>query len=880
MMVSDDPFLLAKNLGDLKTSKTAIEVKSKSNQKTSDILTFNKTTLACVKSKKSCWYPENLLEIINAILNFDINEMKKPNFKFEWSRKAANHNWDTLAKYSNLGMALEANSKTQLGYGSEFRPALILEPLMKNHPLWQKLKDQLLHGVTYPMEDLSTEDRFRDLREAFEFGNHKGVAKNKEFFIDTMKTEVKNGWQLILPRHRALEIKDALLAPMNVIQQKSINEKGEIIEKMRLTHDQGMKFSSKTSVNSRVHEEEIQDPMYGHCLLRLIHLIVSFRKRNPTKRILIGKVDYKGAYRRGHLNWKIAIQTMTQCVDSNLAFIALRMTFGGSPNPSLWGNISESVIDLTNALLRCKEWDPTQLKSPIQHLVPPKEENDEKRNKPLAQSLPLAIDTEVNDDWPRADIYIDDGISVAVDINDNVLRAATAALLAMHIFGRPIDDRDPIQRKHLASLSKLAAEGRMQEIQILLGWKVDTRKLEVSLPFDKFKAWKDSINNMISCKRSSFKELESTIGRLGHVTTIIPYMKHFMSRIRLAMERATNRRSIQLNHDIIEDLQLHLKFLLKANEGISMNLLTVRKITRAYRTDACPAGIGGFSNKGRAWRWKIPTHLQYRMTLNMLEFVASIISPWIDIIEDDLPELSCILSMTDSSTTEGWLRKSNFKENENESIEMTRAKRKLSRDHASRMMNKNCKDFSQWFEGDANELADSLSRDFHLSNEYLTSIYHHSIPKQTPPNLKISPPPEEIISYLYAMLQSLPETTQRPEKHKISKVSLGAVGQDFSNESTSTETRSSTTSPKGTEPSSSVHLPKQSETESFLNRMIDPWSTKLSEMPWTMYARPSESITDQTQNLTQTKSLHEFYKSSSKAIKAKTLLRNTKKQSP
>ena len=50
----------------------------------------------------------------------------------------------------------------------------------------------------------------------------------------------------------------------------------------------------------------------------------------------------------------------------------------------------------------------------------------------------------------------------------------------------------------------------------------------------------------------------------------------------------------------------------------------------------------------------------------MLEHIAAIVGPWIDMIENKMPKLSCILSMTDSTTAAGWLRKSNFQDKESE----------------------------------------------------------------------------------------------------------------------------------------------------------------------------------------------------------------------
>lgn len=848
----------------------------------SDLLgKYNRVDFPPPLYQQDIWYPGNLLEVIKFILSIECPPMQEPEFQFQFSQEAAHHNWDTLSKYDNLGQALEATSNTQLSYGSEFRDPNLLQLIFLNHPLWKCLKQQLQEGVSYPSIELPENASRQDLLDAFEFGNHKGVGKNKEFFQNAMKEEVLCGWQLPIPRQKVLLIKGALMSPMNVVEQKSINEKGEIIDKQRLTHDQGMKFSSGTSVNSRVIEEEIQDPMYGFCLLRIIHTIIDFRLRFPSKRIFMNKIDYKAAYRRSHLNWKLAIQTITQCTDSNLAFIALRMTFGGAPNPSFWGNISESVIDLANALLQCKEWDPSTLHSPLQHRLPT--EPKQSPNSKLATALPIDVDVLPSDNG-KADIYIDDGITITVEKDDedlsNLNKAAAAVLLAMHVVGRPDDEKDPIKRKNLCSLSKLAAEGTLAEMLVILGWQIDSRLLLVILPYDKFKAWTTSIEQMISSKRSSFKELESTVGRLGHVTFIIPYMKHFMSRIRAKMKQAQNRRHIKLNSEVVEDLKLHLQFLKFAHEGINMNLITFRKVTHVYRTDACPFGIGGYSHKGRAWRFYIPKNLQFRMTLNMLEFVASIISPWVDILEGNLPPFSCILSLTDSSTTAGWLHKSNFQESETEHPSLSQAKLKLARDHALRIFTQQCKDYSQWFPGDENDLADSLSRDFHFSNEFLTSLYHDKIPEQTPKNLQISPLPQEIESYLYSMLQSLPENTQQHERHKMSSIALGLVGNNSSRKLASQRTTSSSTNFRNnTEQSSYQHSSKLSEIDIFLQTLASPWSARLSELPWTTYARPSETTTDQIQNSTQTRSLADFYNSSSKAIKTKTHQKNTKKQS-
>jgi hypothetical protein len=184
-----------------------------------------------------------------------------------------------------------------------------------------------------------------------------------------------------------------------------------------------------------------------------------------------------------------------------------------------------------------------------------------------------------------------------------------------------------------------------------------------------------------------------------------------------------------------------------------MNLLTYRAVTRVYRSDTCPAGVGSYSSKGHKWRIIIPIEYQLRMMLNMLKHLGTIIGPWVDIIENNLPKFSCILAMSDSATTAGWLCKSNFKENDNESLAMTEAKIKLSRDHALRLLLNKCKDYCQYFPGNDNDLADSLSRDHHITDDQLTLFFHKLIPSQTPKNFKISSLPPQIILYIFSILQ-------------------------------------------------------------------------------------------------------------------------------
>jgi hypothetical protein len=86
--------------------------------------------------------------------------------------------------------------------------------------------------------------------------------------------------------------------------------------------------------------------------------------------------------------------------------------------------------------------------------------------------------------------------------------------------------------------------------------------------------------------------------------------------------------------------------------------------------------------------------------------MVSIISPWIDTIAGRLKEGDCSSSMKDSTTSEGWSRKTNFKEDV-DGIQAT-IRIEVACSHASWFMSHKIQEYSQWFPGNKNQVADAL----------------------------------------------------------------------------------------------------------------------------------------------------------------------------
>jgi hypothetical protein len=55
-----------------------------------------------------------------------------------------------------------------------------------------------------------------------------------------------------------------------------------------------------------------------------------------------------------------------------------------------------------------------------------------------------------------------------------------------------------------------------------------------------------------------------------------------------------------------------------------------------YYSDSCPASLGGYSDQGFAWRFKILEDLLFWMTNNLLKYLVAIITPWINLLANQL----------------------------------------------------------------------------------------------------------------------------------------------------------------------------------------------------------------------------------------------------
>jgi hypothetical protein len=119
------------------------------------------------------------------------------------------------------------------------------------------------------------------------------------------------------------------------------------------------------------------------------------------------------------------------------------------------------------------------------------------------------------------------------------------------------------------------------------------------------------------------------------------------------MKRAEKKRAIDINKQCQDGLKFLLFVLTIYQKGIRLNLIAYRMPTHTYRSDFCPAGLGGYNNPGFVWRFCLPGNLKFRASNNLLKHIMAFISPSIVILTGQLKDGDCSLSIGDSTTLEG-----------------------------------------------------------------------------------------------------------------------------------------------------------------------------------------------------------------------------------
>ena len=153
------------------------------------------------------------------------------------------------------------------------------------------------------------------------------------------------------------------------------------------------------------------------------------------------------------------------------------------------------VYDLSNEITLIGYWDPDILFSPIQPKVPT----------PvyigplilLAPARAMAVKV-LTTSLGRGDCFLDDTIKLFLDHLSIIKKNVALVPLVIHVLMRPLTKDEPVPRKKTPSLNKLKLKGTPSKQMIVLGWLIDTFRLLLRLPQDKFDLWRKELRELLA----------------------------------------------------------------------------------------------------------------------------------------------------------------------------------------------------------------------------------------------------------------------------------------------------------------------------------------------------------------------------------------------
>ncbi len=276
----------------------------------------------------------SLMVAIKTVAQTPVPVPKAPPIQFSTNPEALEHNARLLkAHHYSMDVLISPHQATTLTYGSEFRPIAQLEGVLGKDPHFPQLRTILTEGMDFRFNrTLRETERITELEQILSRGNHKSAEDEPDAVARLLAKDVTHGFSMPLSLDIVKLIPGALAQPLGMAKQVTLNDAGERIPKYRLTQDLSFSLSQEDClVNDRIDMDQYNEMIYGWCLSRIIHFVVALRARFPTNHILMSKYDYSDAYRRIAHAASAASQSIS--VFNEIAYVALRLTFCGSPNP-------------------------------------------------------------------------------------------------------------------------------------------------------------------------------------------------------------------------------------------------------------------------------------------------------------------------------------------------------------------------------------------------------------------------------------------------------------------------------------------------------------------------------------------------------------------
>ena len=144
---------------------------------------------------------------------------------------------------------------------------------------------------------------------------------------------------------------------------------------------------------------------------------------------------------------------------------------------------------------------------------------------------------------------------------------------------------------------------------VFYGIRINTTEMIASLPSDKLKAYTEAVEEALTHKKLTFRELKSVIGKLQFATTVVKPGRAFLRRMHdLTKKSYKPHYLIRLNKDVKSDLRMWLAFMRDYNGVTMIKAVPPSDSQRLHLYADASQSYGYGCTFGRAWfqgRWPL-----------------------------------------------------------------------------------------------------------------------------------------------------------------------------------------------------------------------------------------------------------------------------------